>query len=660
MNKIVLLILGLLLISSVSALTFSNGRAYCYQETINVSTSIDGNCSLNYTGIYQSWGNWSTIPMSWVYRAYDGDWSTQAIALGLTGTYGTINFTYIKPNNALINGAIWSVKDGNNTVNLTILDSCYQYSATNISLRFIERYQNPTAAEWYCYNGSWNLLRNVTNQHSIYEEGIYWDLNNSIIVNSQTYNTSTYETNYETYTINLSYDSVYYPQIEANLYYDGTFRDTVYSTGSGNEAIFTDMFAMPLISTESNKSFYWVISLINSSSMVEETATTLNQTVKTINLTECGVTRSLNFTAYDQSTVARIASYDFKGTFNYFITSSDLSKNISFNNLSINELDICIIPNTTFYIDATIEYTAPNYQVNHYYFNNFPINNVSQSIQLFLLNSSDSTSFIIKVQDYNLLPLNDYDVEIYRYYPGTDTYLLSQIVRTDEDGKSVAFFVTETVDYKFIIKDENGTIVLTTDKRKIIPETTPYTIMFTIGEDLGSPWSFAENLTGLTYSIYFNHTTNITTLTYLDTNTSFSLSRLIIKKLNYSGDNNLVCNTSSAISGWTLTCDLTGNSTGTYTALYYLTRGSTSYLVTQYIFEIEDFTSKVGMLGVLGAFFIILISCFAFAYNESAGIIMVNLSVIFVNVIKLVNFGLVFITGMIAVSILILIVMEKR
>jgi hypothetical protein len=49
---------------------------------------------------------------------------------------------------------------------------------------------------------------------------------------------------------------------------------------------------------------------------------------------------------------------------------------------------------------------------------------------------------------------------------------------------------------------------------------------------------------------------------------------------------------------------------------------------------IEDFTSQVGYLGILGAFFILLICATAFAYNETAGIIMMNLGVMFVNIIK--------------------------
>jgi len=661
MNKLILIFLGILLISSVNAYE-------CYQEFANVSTDCGG---LN-TGVY-----------------------------GVANNYIFINYTI--PTHAN-NGTIWTVSyASSNLSNFTLPLGCINNTNNKIVLRLYSNQESSGTPRGisgvYCNNwGSWTTLdfRNESTAggfsgsspykiydgswgtygywdavfntwrmgaagrggESLVEEAIIWNMSN-FWENSQTYNPTTYEYTYESFSINLTYNPSIFTHTEANLVYNNTIRDTVYSTGSGSEAIFTDSFSIPSISNEINNSFYWNITLVNATGNYYYVTDEINQTVKPISLSECGVTKTLNFTASDQSTLNRILLFDFKGTFNYFINKTGVYKNVSFNNLSINELDLCINPNITIYIDATIEYTAPGFQTNHYYFNDFPINNISQMIDLYLLNSTDSTSFIIKVQDVNQLPLHNYLVYVYRYYPATDTYENVQILQTDEDGKSVAFFITETVDYKFVIKDTDGLTVLTTDKRKIIPETTPYTITFTIGEDFGSPWIWAENITGLTYSLYFNKTTNITTLTYLDTNTSFSKATLIIKQLNYAGNNIIICNSSSNITGWTLTCDLTGNKTGSYAAQFYLTRDIT-YLVDQYLFEIEDFTSIVGNLGLLGAFFILLICATAFAYNEAAGIIMMNLGVIFVNALKLVNFGIVFITGMIAVSILILIVLEKR
>jgi hypothetical protein len=641
----------------------------CYQETANVSTSCGG---LN-TGIYGVSNNYIYINYTIPPNANEGTiWETSYATSNLSNftlPLGCENNTNNKIvlrmySNQESSGSPRGISGVycNNWGTWITLDSRNESTGGGFSGNGYNRiydgnwgtyiYYSPTLSEWKLGGGG-------RGGESLVEEAIIWNMS-SVSEISQSYSNETYEYTYETFSISLYYEPSIYTHIEANLIYNNTERSTVYSTGSGNIANFSDYFSIEPVTTEINNTFYWNITLVNATGNYYYATNERNQTVKMISLTECGITKALNFTAKDQSTNNRIPSYDFKGTFNYFINDTGNYKNISFNNLSINELKLCLTPNITMYINAIIEYNAPNYQVNNYYFNNYPISNISQDITLFLLNSSASTSFIIKVQDVNQIPLHNYDVYIYRYYPATDSYLLVQIVRTDEDGKSVAFFVTETVDYKFIVKDTNGTTVLETDKRKIIPETTPYTITLTVGSDLENPLIWTQNLTGLTYSIYFNKTTNITTLTYLDTDSSFLSGILSVNYLNYSGDNNLICNTSSLISGWTLTCDLTGNRTGSYSAQFYLIRDSNTYLITQYLFEIEDFTTQVGYLGILGAFFILLICATAFAYNETAGIIMMNLGVIFVNVIKLVNFGLVFITGMISVSILILIIMERR
>ena len=57
--------------------------------------------------------------------------------------------------------------------------------------------------------------------------------------------------------------------------------------------------------------------------------------------------------------------------------------------------------------------------------------------------------------------------------------------------------------------------------------------------------------------------------------------------------------------------------------------------------------------------FIILISAFAFKFNEIAGIILVNVAIIAVNLIGLVTFGIGFISAIIAISIIILVVLER-
>ncbi len=108
-----------------------------------------------------------------------------------------------------------------------------------------------------------------------------------------------------------------------------------------------------------------------------------------------------------------------------------------------------------------------------------------------------------------------------------------------------------------------------------------------------------------------------------------------------------------------LSCDLTGNSTGTYIARTLITRDGTTSLVNQIQFKIEDFTSAAGNLGLLLGFFIILIASFMFKYNEIAGILMVDMAIIATDMMGLIAWGYGFISAIIAISIIILVMLER-
>ncbi len=150
---------------------------------------------------------------------------------------------------------------------------------------------------------------------------------------------------------------------------------------------------------------------------------------------------------------------------------------------------------------------------------------------------------------------------------------------------------------------------------------------------------------------------------YADTSGEFFSGNLTVQKIMSNGTPNLiVCSKISFQSSATLVCDLTGNETGSYSAQGIITRDSGTILrqvLFQVVFGIDEFSDIAGELGLFLGWFVILISCFAFKFNEIAGIFMVNVAVIGVNLIGLIAFGPVFITSMIALSIFIAVVLER-
>ncbi len=556
----------------------------------------------------------------------------------VSGINLTLDWTVIDPNPDTCiyeyDGINTTVTCSANTTNFTVTDS------SKISLIF---YANDTFG---------NANFNTTN----------WSY--SFIENNVTFNENVSETSSQFFEINLS-TGLSVLSISANLNYDET---NYFSTSAcGDFCLVNNTIDIPLVPTGESelKSFFWDINIFNGTDSINVNTTTRTQNVSRVHLETCDATftvQSLNFTAYNEQNLSRISPFTFDGTFDIWLGSGDVKRNNSFSDSSIVEKTLCIFPNATYFVDAEIQYNeAANttFITRDYYFQNDTISNVSQDIFLYLLSSSVSTSFILKVQDTNLLPLENHLIIIQRFYPGENLFRTVQIAKTGANGKTVGFFETETVDYRFIIK-RNGRTLLTTTQQKIVGEVAPFTITFTLGVDLGKPWETLENLTDFQYSLGFDQSTNIVTYTYTDTSGNFTLGTLVVERQNFSfATNTVLCNIDSSQSSATITCNITGNGTGTYVGKGFVTRGSIEILINQFNFIIESFSAVAGFLGVLLAWFLILISSFAFKFNEIAGIFMINATVIFVNIIGLVSFGMLAISALIGVSIIIAVVMEK-
>ena len=477
------------------------------------------------------------------------------------------------------------------------------------------------------------------------------------------YNSSTEESTEESFILNMTYNSTAWTSISTKLYYNNTYYSSS-KTGSGDNVEFINTINMPIVgSTAIDKNFSFEVTLFNATGSETHYVGNFTQTINPILFGECAggtITETLNFTAYDEATLQRINGWNFDGTFTYYIGDSLNKKTFNFSYENINEKVFCINTNIDFTINGIIQYnknSTGGYVQRNYFFQNFQTNNITQKIKLLLLNETESTSFIIKLRDTNLLPLSEYLIRIQRYYPGTNSYETVQVIETDDNGQGVGFFKTETVDYRFII-EKDGVVYLTTTKQKIVPETSPYTITLTLTDILGSPWDSLEDLENLEYTASYNKIANKFTLTYSDTSSDFISGNLLVYQINATGLDRLVCNTTSTATNAVIDCDLTGEPIGTYYGLVYITR-DIRYFIDSSVFEVENFSDVIGMFGVLMGFFIVIIAASAFFFNEIVGIWAVSLSIIVLNFINIVSFGWVFITGILAVA-LILTILFKR
>ncbi len=453
--------------------------------------------------------------------------------------------------------------------------------------------------------------------------------------------------------------------VSSKLNYNNTKHNADTTCTSGSCIISTDI-DIPLVSSgeSENKSFFWEIAVFDGTSSFNFNSTTNQQNVSRIHLEECNATwptETLNFTTYDEQNLSKLNPFQFDGFFDYWLGFGTVKRNKSFSK-NVTEMTLCLDPNVTISTDAIINYDEVGngtlYTNRFYYFDNHSINNVSQEIKMYLLKSASSTSFILKVQDENLLPVVDAIIEIHRFYPGEGVFKIVQIAKTDDNGKSIGFFETETVDYKFIIK-KLGVTLLETGQQKVIPETSPFTLTFNIGTDLGEPWTSQDEIEDLESTLTWDEDTGIVTYTYIDSSGSFTQARLLVQEQSLTNISayRTICNDTVAISSATMTCTV-GNDTGFYIASSFITRAAEG-LDLQISFKIEDFSSVVGILGLFFGWFLILIASFMFKFNEIAGIWSTTITIFLVNLMGLVNFGAVFVSAIIGIAIILTWVMEK-
>jgi hypothetical protein len=564
---------------------------------------------------------------------------TSLVGYHKTGNNLTINWTVSDPNLA----SCWYSLDGGPNTIVTCTDNTTQINVTDYSNNSIIMYANDTMGNMISNSSTWG--------YGVFEY-------------SQLFNTSVYETSAETFILNFSYDNNSV-SLSSIFNYNGTEY-----TGSidcdGPDCITSSTIDIPIVNADNTThDFFWNMTIYTGLEAVNVASSTEQQNVSKIYLEECNATytvKTLNFTTYDEETEARISPFTFDGSFDYWLGSGTVKRNSSVDNEAA-EINLCLAPSLNMKVDSIIDYDEQtgqdNYTNRFYYLDAFPINDTLQDIKMYLLSSGSLTSFILKVQDENLLPVPEVIIDIYRYYPGTDEFILVQTAQTDDNGKTIGFFQTETVDYKFILT-LNGTVVLETGQQKIIPETTPYTLTFNLGEDLGEPWAEVVDLANLEATL--DEENDIITYTYVDTSSNFTEGRLLVQKqsLTNLAAYEVLCNVTSSLSAATLTCDLSNNESGFYEAGGFITRDSTEYMVRFITFQKEDFFDVAGVLGLFFGFFLILIAAMLFAFNEVAGIWSVTVTILLVNTLGLIKFGGVFVTAIFAIAIILTWLLEAK
>lgn len=424
----------------------------------------------------------------------------------------------------------------------------------------------------------------------------------SILENSQTYNATTYESSYESFNINLSYDSSHYSAISAVLYYNNTAYPGT-KTGSGDDLIFTTSVNVPQVSVISNKTFYWAFALTTSSGTNYFNSTSHNQTIikgTTLSIgASCiaGFSPAFNISFYYEQNLSDAN----ETTINYYLTYGLSGNNNAYSiNGSLSNLyrfSICI-NNSQAYYDVgygEIEYGITNSVNRRYYlFGGTRLTNTTVSIPIYNLEYASATQFLVTAQTPALIPFTGYYIALLRWYPQLNSYKIVDMGKTDDKGQTILNVKTNDVDYKLGVYDSQGNIIKLFNSIRLICQTTPctYSLIVDLNPlDLTTYQNIQSSLT-------FDSVTKVFTFVWNDPSQTSQTMNLTVYQVGSTSDM-IVCSTSD--SGYTslLVCDVSAYS-GTLKAQVVRT-ASPGTIFAQLIENVKETFIDVGG-GSLGLF----------------------------------------------------------
>ncbi len=297
--------------------------------------------------------------------------------------------------------------------------------------------------------------------------------------------TQTYETDFiegipSFFTLNITTNSSII-STNATFIYNGT-EYTPTKTNTSDFDYYNISINQPIIfPRQSNITYNWSYNIISDFGTNTYT-TNRSDTIYKIIIENCGNNITLNYTVVDETTSAAITDYDFEALYHLW-DNRNLThiRNYSFSNetLSTNN-QLCIYPDFANYTtNYETSFTSTNYDQTQLIIAGGYLNATQQAITIYLTNSTLTTSIIVTLIDEDDNLLIEYIIEAWQYNLGDDDYILIDTEKTDLDGQALFNLDVVEKEYRFIVKNPSGTVVLTTTKQKLIK--TDYTLTVILG-----------------------------------------------------------------------------------------------------------------------------------------------------------------------------------
>lgn len=376
------------------------------------------------------------------------------------------------------------------------------------------------------------------------------------IINSETYNDPVYETALETFAINFTHNAGY-TNANTSFYYNGTkytptqviTGDTVYSSVS---------LYIPSVTQQTEKNIFWSIDLDSLNfNTTANTQTILKTTDISIVYTACagGMFTALSYNFSDEVNGSGMNSdveYNFKyGVGNF--TSKTLYG--GYNNIST--LNVCINASQSNYSlgYGEVKYSSVGYVTRNYYmYYGFTlVNDTTYNYTLYDLESSQSTSFKLEVEDRSLNPYANIYTRLLRWYPSLNEYKTVEMGNTDENGATVIHVEAEDVDYRIGAYYLNGSLIKLADPSRMICLVNPCTYTLKVSLTDNDYTSFL----GVDSDLDFNETTGLWSYVFSDETGITQNMNLTVYRMTPTSTN-VICSSTVAGASGAISCNTSG------------------------------------------------------------------------------------------------------
>lgn len=340
--------------------------------------------------------------------------------------------------------------------------------------------------------------------------------------------------------------------------YNGTSNlGTIASLGGGNYSV-TISHTAPIVSTSTNYTFYWNVTLANS---YYQNFTSQQQNVSNIGLTDCTVTtfNFMNLSLYDEddrTSINGTIETLFKIYSNVDVLAETLNSTFNYTG---TPKKLCVSANLTsgYYYTYLMKYygNLSSYYPQYKQIQNMTINvNNPQDIQLYDLLLTSGYPFKIRLA--GITNNQDLLIDVQRQYIPINNFLSIFSLATDASGAVVAPLVQGTVIYNFIIS-QNGTVIATFNNYQVKcdnPSILSCSITLPLSQATADAQDF-ENYGGVSQTLLFNNNTRNLFLTFSTTDgNSHNVTQGVIQNTGY-GNSTICYNSLSGTSG-TIICNI--------------------------------------------------------------------------------------------------------